>query len=211
MEVAACTQAPYMDRDETARVLGVEPSTGAHPADRLRRRLRRQARRFGAAAARGRGARDRQAGAHRLQPHRVHGLDHQAAPGAHLGEGLRRRGRPAHRLRVGGGFQHRRLCLLGADGREPRAGPRERALQGAECLEPQPRDLHQRHAGRRLSRLRRAAGGDRARDADGRSRRGARARPLADPPHQRARPRRHDAVGPGARSIPPGCRNASTR
>ena len=36
-----------------------------------------------------------------------------------------------------------------------------RALQGAERLEPHARGLHQRHAGRRLPRLRRAAGGDR--------------------------------------------------
>ena len=172
--------------------------TRAHPADRLRRRLRRQARRVGAAAARGGRAGDRRAGAHRLHAHRIDGLDHQAASGHDLGEGLGRRAGPAHRLRDAGRLQHRRLRLLGADGREPRAGARRRALQGAERLEPHARHLHQRHAGRRLPRLRRAAGGDRRRDADGRSRRAARPRPLAHPPHQRARPRRHDAIGPGA-------------
>ena len=47
--------------EETARVLGVEPTQRAHPPDRLRRRLRRQARRLGAAAAGGRGVGDQAA------------------------------------------------------------------------------------------------------------------------------------------------------
>ena len=52
------------------------------------------------------------------------------------------------------------------------------------------RDLHQRSAGRRLPRLRRAAGGDRARGADGHARRAARHRPARVPPSQRAQRRR---------------------
>ena len=47
--------------------------------------------------------------------------------------------RPPHGLRDAGRFQHRRLCLLGADGRQPRAGARARALQGAERLQPHAR------------------------------------------------------------------------
>ena len=119
---------------------------GAHPADRLRRRLRRQARCVGAAAAGGGGAGDGQAGPDRLYAHRVHGLDHQApsrqAVGARLG---RPRGAP-RLLRAGGRLQHRRLCLLGADRGGPRAGARHRALQGAERPQPRPRHLYQRDA-----------------------------------------------------------------
>ena len=71
IEVTACTQAPYMDLEETARVLGVDAIARAHPPDGLRRRLRRQARRVGAAAAGGGGVGDEAAGAHRLHAHRV--------------------------------------------------------------------------------------------------------------------------------------------
>ena len=42
--ITACTQAPYMDRDDTAKVLGLAAGKGAHRADRDRRRLRLQAR-----------------------------------------------------------------------------------------------------------------------------------------------------------------------
>ena len=63
------------------------------------------------------------------------------------------------------------------------------------------RGLHQRYAGRRLPRLRRAAGGDRARDADGRPGGAAGPRPLGHPPHQCARPRRCHALGPGPAAL----------
>ena len=133
----ACTQAPYMDREETARVLGVAQSTRAHPADRLRRRLRRQARRVGAAAAGGGGVGDAAPGAHRLHAHRVDGLHHQAPSGAHLGQGLGRRAGPPDRLRDArptstpaptppGGRRWRAACRC----------TRMRALQGGERLEP---------------------------------------------------------------------------
>ena len=51
IEVTACTQAPYMDLEEIARVLGVEQSRVRIRPTAVRRRLRRQARRLGAAAA----------------------------------------------------------------------------------------------------------------------------------------------------------------
>ena len=132
IEVTACTQAPYMDLEETARVLGVDAVARAHPPDGLRRRLRRQARRVGAAAAGGGGVGDAAARAHRLHAHRIDGLHHQAPSGAHPGQVLGRRAGPPHRLRDAGRFQHRRLCLVGADGGEPRAGARHGALPGAE-------------------------------------------------------------------------------
>ena len=171
IEVAACTQAPYMDRDETARVLGVDAEQGAHPPDRLRRRLRRQARRLGAAAARGRGAGDRPAGAHRLH----------AAPSRwpRPPSGIRRasgRRRPPTRTaasppsRCEADFNTGAYASWGPTvaNRVPvhARGP----YHVPNVWNRTPRDLHQRHAGRRLPRLRRAAGGDRARDADGRPR-----------------------------------------
>ncbi len=97
-------------------------------------------------------------------------------------------------------FQHRRLRLLGADGGRPRARARRRPLPCSARQEPCPRDLHQRHAGRRLPRLRRAAGRHRARGADGRPRGESRPRPARVPPHQCAARRRHDAQRPDARS-----------
>ena len=63
LTVAVTTQTPYMDRDEIAHVLGIEnDQVRVHP-DRVRRRLRRQARRIGAAAARHRGLEARPPGA----------------------------------------------------------------------------------------------------------------------------------------------------
>ena len=59
-------------------------------------------------------------------------------------------------------FQHRRLCLLGADGGEPRAGACLGPLFRAALPRADARDPYASGARRRLPRLRRAAGGDRA-------------------------------------------------
>ena len=133
IEVTACTQAPYMDlRGDRARA-GRRPLARAHPPDRVRRRLRRQARRVGAAAAGGGGVGDEAAGAHRLHAHGVDGLHHQAASGLASGPRSSADARgPPHRLRDAGRFQHRRLRVVGADGRQPRAGARHGTLQGAQ-------------------------------------------------------------------------------
>ena len=178
---------------------------------RLRRRLRRQARRVGAAAAGGGGVGDEAAGAHRLHAHRVHGLDHQAPSRAHLGA----RRRPTRRAasppsRCEADFNTGAYASWGPTvaNRVPVHGMGPYRVPNAAAAHA--RRLHQRDAGRRLPRLRRAAGGDRARDADGRSRRAAGPRPLGHPPHQCARPRRHHAVGPGARRTRPACPSAST-
>ena len=106
----------------------------AHPPDRLRRRLRRQARRVGAAAAGGGGLGDAAPRAHRLHAHGIDGLHHQAPSRAHLGQVVGRRAGPPHGLRDAGRFQHRRLCLVGADGGQPRAGARHGTLRGAQRL-----------------------------------------------------------------------------
>ncbi len=55
--IRACTQAPYMDRDDTAAMLGLPPRARPHRPLGRRRRLRRQARPLGAAAPRPRRAR----------------------------------------------------------------------------------------------------------------------------------------------------------
>ena len=55
IEIHVSTQTPYMDRDEVAIVMRLRPEAGAHRADGLRRRLRRQARSLGPAAGGGGG------------------------------------------------------------------------------------------------------------------------------------------------------------
>ena len=50
IEIHVSTQTPYMDRDEVAIVMRLAARGGAHRADGLRRRLRRQARPLGPAA-----------------------------------------------------------------------------------------------------------------------------------------------------------------
>ena len=161
IEIVACTQAPYMDRDETARVLGIPP-------ENVRIRPSGCGGGFGGKLdvsvqplARGRGLEGAPAGAHGLFARRVDGLLDEAASGDDPRPRLGRRARPAPRLRERGRFQHRRLRLLGTDGRKPRAGACERPLSRPERREPHARDLHQRPAGGRLPRLRRSAGGDR--------------------------------------------------
>ena len=92
IEIHASTQTPYMDRDEIASVMRLPPDVGAHRADRLRRRLRRQARSFGAAADRHRCLDARPAGRAGLYAAREHGRLDQAPSRAGDGQvRLRRR------------------------------------------------------------------------------------------------------------------------
>ena len=99
---------------------------------------------------------------------------------------------------VDGELRHRRLCLVGADRRQPRAGARHGPLPRAQrahlgrCL------VHQRPAVRRLPRLRRAAGRHRPRGDDGRAGRQARHRSPGVPPAQCAARRRHHGDRPDA-------------
>ena len=88
---------------------------------------------------------------------------------------LRRR-RHAQRVRLQRRLQHRRLFVLGADGRQPGADPRHRPVPRAARARPDPRRAHEQQRRRRLSRLRRAAGGAARRAADRRARRAVRRR-----------------------------------
>ena len=134
--IRACTQAPYMDRDETAALLGLPP-------ERVRILPSAVGGGFGTkldlsrpAAARPRRARDPPPGADDLHPPRVDGGDHQAPPGRdHRPPRLRCRG-PADRARLRRGLRHRRLRELGPDRREPRPRPRDRPLPRSRTSSP---------------------------------------------------------------------------
>ena len=177
-----------MDRDETARVLGLAPESVRIRPTGLRRRLRRQARPLGAAAAGGRGLELAPAGAHGLHARRVDGLHRPSA--------IRRRSAPAPRRDARGPAPRLRDARpISTPAPTPPGG--RRSPTACRCMPCGPyrvpnvadrdaRDLHQRPAGRRLPRLRRAAGGDRPRDADGRPRRARSASTAGLPPPERA-------------------------
>ena len=198
--IRACTQAPYMDRDDTATRARPCARKGAHRADRDRRRLRLQARHVGAAADRSGRAQDRPACGSRLHALGIDDVDHQASPGLDAGDDRRRRRGPRHRHGLHRRFQYRRLCELGADGDQPRAGPCIRPVSDAQLSRHRSRDPHQRADLRRLPRLRRAASDDHAGDAVRRTGRQARHRSAGLPPEERVARRLPDRDRPKARS-----------
>ena len=136
----ACTQAPYMDREEMARVLGVGPSARAH-------RARRPAAAASAASSTSRCSRcwRWRPGCTRRPVRMVYtrtgvdGLHHQAPPRR---ASVRKASADAEgrltAFEMHGRLQHRRLCLVGADGRQPRAGACAGALQGAQRVATAP-------------------------------------------------------------------------
>ena len=131
-------------------------------------------------------------GPRRLLPAGVDAGDDQAPPGADRGDVRRGRRRPAHRRPLPRRLRHRRLRVVGADRRQPRPGPRDRAVRRAGASRRTTRaDPHERPARRRVPRLRRAAGGDRARGAArrprGRSSASTSSRSGAGTPSARAR------------------------
>ena len=71
IEIQACTQAPYMDRDERRENPRHRARAGAHHPDRGRRRLRREARSVDPALHRGRRVAARSAGPHGLFAPRI--------------------------------------------------------------------------------------------------------------------------------------------
>ena len=88
--LTACTQAPvHGPRGDRARAGRPARNRFASCADRLRRRLRRQARRLGAAAPRGRRVGDGPPVRIVYDRAEIDGLDHQAAPGPHLAPACR--------------------------------------------------------------------------------------------------------------------------
>jgi aldehyde oxidoreductase len=163
IELTVSTQSPYMDRDEVANVLGIDPG---------------QVRIRPSACGGGFGGKLDLA----VQPliataawllnrpvacvySRTESMASTTKrhPAAITGAGRGRCHRPAHRARLHGRLRHRRLCLLGPDRRQPRAHPRPRPLPRAECPGPDPRHPDQCPAQRRLSRLRRPPGAARGR------------------------------------------------
>ncbi len=124
IEIFACTQTPYMDRDEVARVLGLAPD-----AVRI----------IPSAVGGGFGGKLDLS----LQPLIASAAWLLDRPVRHRGKDRCRCRGASHRARLSGRFQHRRLCLLGADGGEPRSRPRQRSLCHAGGARRGPRDLHQ--------------------------------------------------------------------
>ena len=143
----------------------------------------------------------------------IDGLHHQAPSRARCwAQVVGRRAGPAHRLRAStatstpaptppGDRPSPTAC------RSTRTGP----YACPTSLARDPRDLHQRHAGRRLPRLRRAAGRHRARGADGRAGRAARHRPLEFRRRNALRAGDTTATGQVLDALAPACRNASRR
>ena len=140
VRIFACTQTPYMDRDEIAQRAGDRAGAGAHRALGDRRRLRRQARPLGAAAARGRRleARPRRCAWSTSGRSRCSRSTKRHPAQMTRERGLRRR-RHARRLRFQRRLQHRRLFVVGADGRQPGADPRERPVPRAARARADPR------------------------------------------------------------------------
>ena len=169
-----------------------------HP-ERVRRRVRRQARPVAAAPDRDRRAPARPPGPRGLSAAGVDGRDDQAPSGQDHGHVRRRRGGAAHRRPRPRRLRHRRLRVVGPDGRQPRPGPRDGPVRGQLGAQHEPGRVHERAAGRGLPRLRRPAGGDRPRGAPGRPGRAARHRPARDPRPQRAPRGVADRDVPGAR------------
>ena len=141
---------------------GHRAGAGAHHPDRSRRRLRREARSVDPAVHRGRRLAARSAGTHGLFAPRIDHDDDQAPSRPDRREGRRDPRRASRGNGLCRRIQHRRLRLVGADGRQPRAGTRLRPLSDATLPSGDARDSHASRAGRRLSRLRRAAERDRA-------------------------------------------------
>ena len=199
-----------------SRRRGADPETRPKEAvrliaDRLRRRLRRQARpQRPSAAGIGRVAHG-QAGGLCLYPAREHGGLDQAASGAGRVQDRLRRARQARRLLVACGIRYRRLCQLGPDRRQPRAGPCAGAVCRAAREDARHRLFHQLPAVGRLSRLRRAAERHRQRGGDGRAGRPAGPGLAGVPPHQRAAPGRCHHHRAGAATIPSAWSRPSTR
>ncbi len=165
LTVVACTQAPYMDRDDTAKVLGLAPekvrilptATGGGFGSKIDVSLQPLiglvALKTGRPAALAYTRNESMMSTTKRHPAAMTATIGADADGMICRHGLRRR------------FQHRRLCELRADRRQPGAGACVRPLSHAELPRDGPRHPHQRTGLRRVSRLRRAAGDDHAGNA----------------------------------------------
>ena len=177
IRVFACTQTPYMDRDEIAHVLAIAPeqvhivpsAIGGGFGGKLD--ISVQPLLAVAAWKLGRPVR---------LVYDAAGVDAVARTKRHPAQmtataTLRRR-RHARRLRLQRRLQHRRLFVVGPDGRQPGADPRERPVPRAARARADPRRADEQQRRRRVPRLRRAAGGAARRGADRRARRAVRHR-----------------------------------
>ena len=199
--IRACTQAPYMDRDDTAAMLGLPPekvrivptATGGGFGSKLDISVQ--------PLHRPRRAEDRPAGRACLHARRIDDVDHQAPSRRDAGDDRRRRRGPAHRHGLRRAISTPAPMRAGAR-RSPTAcrsmppAPMRRRTTAARAA----RDPHPRPDRRRLPRLRRAAGDDHAGDALRRAGREARPRPARVPPEERASRRLRHRHRPGARS-----------
>ena len=173
IEIQACTQAPYMDRADIARILGIAPEAvriiPTAVGGGFGSKLDLSVQPFVALAA-----------WHLRQPVRMVYSRSESIVST-------TKRHPSHiRLRAGATrdgkltamdfcrrFQHRRLFLLGTDGCRARSRPRLGALLRAALPRADPGGAHPSGAGGRLPRLWRAANSDRAGTALRRSRRQA--------------------------------------
>ena len=152
-----------------------------------RRRLREQARPVGAALPRAGRVDAGPAGAPHLHATRVDDVHDQAASVTAPRTDRRHARRPPHRDGLHRRVQHGRVRLVGVDGREPRPGPRRRALRLRRVSRAHRRRPHERATGGRVPRVRRAAVDDRAgvpvRRARGRRRDGSARVPVPQRAH----------------------------
>ena len=175
----------------------IEARSRAHHSFGLRRGLRLEARPLGAGLCSAGGMADRPDRRHGLFAARIDRRDDQAPSRAHPFAHRREPRRPPRRHGFPGRFQYGRLCFLGADGGQPGAGPCLRPLCRTPLSRAQPRDIHSFDAGGRLSRLRRAANGDRPRAAARRTRAEDRHGPAGVSHPQRAHQRHPHRDWPG--------------
>ena len=186
-----------------SRRAGGDPraAAGRRPdrADRCRRRLREQARSFGAAVPGARRVEARPARAAHLHPARVDDVDDQATSLAAVPADRRDPRRPPDGDGLRGRVRHRRVRVVGSDGGEPRPRARRWAIRLRRLPRAHGRRAHERPARGGVPRVRGAAVDDRARVPPRRARRCGRRRPARVPPPQRAHGWRADGHGSGVR------------
>ena len=201
IEIHASTQTPYMDRDEIASVMRLRPEAvrvvptacgggfGGKLDLSVQPLIAIAAWKLGRPVALVYTRPESMAASTKRHPARV-----KAKFGCDAG-------RQARGLRRARHLRHRRLHLVGTDRGQSRARPRDGTLRRAQRAHLGRGLLHQRSAGRRLPRLRRAAGRHRARGDDGCAGRPARHRPAGVPPSQCLARRGCDGVRPEARTL----------
>ena len=161
IEVQACTQSPYMDRQDIAAILGL-------PQDSVRiiptavgggfgAKLDLSVQPFLAIAA----WHLRRPVRMTLFARRIHHVHHQAPSSPHSRARRCDQRRPPPRARFPSRFQYRRVRFLGPDGCLSRPRSRLRSLQSPALSRPNSRRAYASRSGRSFPRFRRAASHDR--------------------------------------------------